>query len=79
MTKPDRNRGQSARTKDNPRFSDTNRSTNMEDSPMMAHLLKALKSGQDIGQYGCLTYVMGAILLGIILSVVGTLMSNSGQ
>ena len=33
-------------------------SENMQDSPMMAHLLDALKQGTDIGHYGRLTFVM---------------------
>jgi len=33
-------------------------SENMQDSPMMAHLLSALKEGTDIGHYGRLTFVM---------------------
>ena len=33
-------------------------SENLEDSPMMAHLLQALKKGTDIGHYGRLTFVM---------------------
>jgi len=32
----------------------------MEDSPMMAHLLKALKSGEDVGHYGRLVFAMVA-------------------
>ena len=36
------------------------RSSNMEDSPMMAHLLKALKSGEDVGHYGRLVFAMVA-------------------
>ncbi len=34
------------------------RSTNLRDSPMMAHLLDALEAGTDIGHYGRLTFVM---------------------
>jgi DNA primase large subunit len=33
-------------------------SEHMQDSPMMAHLLDALKQGIDIGHYGRLTFVM---------------------
>jgi DNA primase large subunit len=36
------------------------RSERLEDSPMMAHLLGALKQGTDIGHYGRLTFVMVA-------------------
>ncbi len=36
------------------------RSTNLRDSPMMAHLLDALEQGEDIGPYGQLTFVMVA-------------------
>ena len=35
-------------------------SSNMEDSPMMAHLLKAMKSGEDVGHYGRLVFAMVA-------------------
>ena len=35
-------------------------STNLSDSPMMAHLLQALKDGTDIGEYGRLTFAMVA-------------------
>ena len=40
----------------------TNRgqSTDLADSPMMAHLMEALQSGQDIGHYGRLTFAMVA-------------------
>ncbi len=36
------------------------RSTDLCDSPMMAHLLDALEKGQDIGHYGRLTFLMVA-------------------
>jgi DNA primase large subunit len=36
------------------------RGTRLEDSPMMAHLLKALRAGQDVGHYGRLTFAMVA-------------------
>ena len=36
------------------------RSEELRDSPMMAHLLDALESGTDIGHYGRLTFVMVA-------------------
>ncbi len=36
------------------------RSRNLQDSPMMAHLLKALKKGEDIGHYGRLTFAIVA-------------------
>jgi hypothetical protein len=36
------------------------RSTDLRASPMMAHLLDALEKGQDIGEYGRLTFVMVA-------------------
>jgi DNA primase large subunit len=39
---------------------DTGRSENLRDSPMMAHLLDALQDGTDIGHYGRLTFVMVA-------------------
>ncbi len=37
---------------------DDTRSTDLRDSPMMAHLLDALEQGTDIGHYGRLTFVM---------------------
>jgi hypothetical protein len=39
---------------------DEYRSTELSDSPMMAHLMKALKDGTDIGQFGRLTFVIVA-------------------
>ena len=36
------------------------RSDNIRDSPMMAHLLDALKKGTDIGEYGRLTFAIVA-------------------
>ncbi len=39
---------------------DTERSTDLRQSPMMAHLLDALKQGTDIGHYGRLVFVMVA-------------------
>jgi hypothetical protein len=36
------------------------RSTRLEDSPMMAHLLKALRARKDVGHYGRLTFAMVA-------------------
>ena len=50
-------------TDDRPaRTSDTTdeRSTNLGDSEMMAHLLDALEKGEDIGHYGRLVFVMVA-------------------
>lgn len=38
--------------------SEDERSTDLRDSPMMAHLLKALEAGEDIGHYGRLTFAM---------------------
>jgi hypothetical protein len=37
---------------------DDGRSTDLRDSPMMAHLLDALEAGTDIGHYGRLTFAM---------------------
>lgn len=37
---------------------DDDRSTDIQDSPMMAHLLENLKKGNDIGHYGRLVFVM---------------------
>lgn len=39
---------------------DATRSTDLRDSPMMAHLLDALEQGTDIGQYGRLVFAMVA-------------------
>jgi hypothetical protein len=39
---------------------DDGRSTDLRDSPMMAHLLDALEKGTDIGHYGRLVFVMVA-------------------
>ncbi len=36
------------------------RSTDLRDSPMMAHLMNALEQGTDIGQYGRLVFAMVA-------------------
>jgi hypothetical protein len=36
------------------------RSTDLRDSPMMAHLLEALEQGTDIGEYGRLVFAMVA-------------------
>ena len=37
---------------------DDGRSTDLRDSPMMAHLMDALERGEDIGHYGRLTFAM---------------------
>lgn len=39
---------------------DDYRSTNLRDSAMMAHLQDALENGEDIGEYGRLTFVIVA-------------------
>lgn len=39
---------------------DDRRSTDLRDSPMMAHLMDALAQGTDIGHYGRLTFAMVA-------------------
>ncbi len=47
------------RTRNNtPNTADDTRSTDLRDSPMMAHLLDALEAGTDIGHYGRLTFAM---------------------
>ncbi len=46
--------------KNNKNPSDDYRSTDLRDSPMMAHLLDALEEGTDIGHYGRLVFVMVA-------------------
>ena len=40
------------------RVADDGRSTDLRDSPMMAHLLDNLEAGNDIGHYGRLVFVM---------------------
>src|SRR5947209_4358465 len=45
------------RTNDANREAD-GRSSDLRDSPMMAHLLDALEKGTDIGHYGRLTFAM---------------------
>ena len=42
--------------------SDDGRSTDLRDSPMMAHLMDALEAGTDIGHYGRLTFAMVALV-----------------
>lgn len=44
----------------NPDYADDQRSDNLRDSPMMAHLMDSLQAGKDIGHYGRLTFVMVA-------------------
>jgi hypothetical protein len=39
---------------------DEQRSTDIYDSPMMAHLIEAMKSGTDVGEYGRLTFAIVA-------------------
>ncbi len=45
-------------TRNTPNTADDTRSTDLRDSPMMAHLLDALEAGTDIGHYGRLTFAM---------------------
>ncbi len=45
-------------TRNMPNTADDTRSTDLRDSPMMAHLLDALEAGTDIGHYGRLTFAM---------------------
>ncbi len=45
-------------TRNTPNTTDDTRSTDLRDSPMMAHLLDALEAGTDIGHYGRLTFAM---------------------
>ena len=47
-------------SKTNQANQDDNRSENLRDSPMMAHLLDALEQGTDIGHYGRLVFAMVA-------------------
>jgi len=57
--KNNRDAGQATARKNSARGEDY-RNTDLRDSPMMAHLLDALEKGQDIGEYGRLTFVMVA-------------------
>jgi len=43
--------------RNDPEFDNAGRSENLGDSPLMARLLDALKSGTDIGRYGQFTFV----------------------
>ena len=43
-----------------PAPAEDSRSTDLRDSPMMAHLLDALEAGTDVGHYGRLTFAMVA-------------------
>ena len=45
-------------TRKAPNTADDTRSSDLRDSPMMAHLLDALDAGTDIGHYGRLTFAM---------------------
>lgn len=55
------------------------RGTGLRDSPMMAHLLDALKSGTDIGHYGRLVFVMVARHFMDEEEVVGLLARQPGE
>ncbi len=55
--KRDNNRDQNTNTN---RGMDEYRSTDLNDSPMMVHLMDAMKNGEDVGDYGRLTFVMVA-------------------
>jgi hypothetical protein len=48
------------RVADRDSHTDDGRSTDLRDSPMMAHLLDALEEGTDIGHYGRLVFAMVA-------------------
>lgn len=49
-----------AQTQQSNRQTNADQSDNLSDSPMMAHLMKALEEGTDIGHYGRLTFTMVA-------------------
>ncbi len=49
---------QSKRSQRGAAAADDQRSDDLRDSPMMAHLLDALEAGTDIGHYGRLTFAM---------------------
>lgn len=55
------------------------RSTNLQDSPMMAHLLDALRQGTDIGHYGRLTFTMIAQYFMDDAEIVKLLAKQPGQ
>ncbi|HEX6291710.1 MAG TPA: hypothetical protein VFZ66_21170 [Herpetosiphonaceae bacterium] len=48
----------SQKQKQDTQQTDDGRSTELRDSPMMAHLLDALEAGTDIGHFGRLTFAM---------------------
>jgi hypothetical protein len=47
-------------SRDNTNRGEEYRSTDLNNSPMMTHLMDAMKSGEDVGEYGRLTFVMVA-------------------
>jgi hypothetical protein len=55
------------------------RSTDLRDSPMMAHLLDALEAGTDIGHYGRLVFAMVARHFLCEEALVGLLARQPGQ
>ncbi len=56
----DQQRGKRAAQDSNNNAGDQYRSTNLQDSPMMARLMDAMEQGQDVGHYGRLVFVMVA-------------------
>jgi hypothetical protein len=58
---------------------DDGRSTDLRDSPMMAHLLDALEAGTDIGHYGRLVFAMVARHFMDEDELVGLLAKQPGQ
>lgn len=51
---------------------------NLRSSPMMAHLMDALESGQDIGHYGRLVFAIVAHYFQPAAEVVASLLKNPG-
>ena len=60
MAKRQNTTAQKARTERRNVATEDNRSADLRDSPMMAHLMDALEAGTDIGHYGRLVFAMVA-------------------
>jgi hypothetical protein len=60
MAKQPQDKNRKNDTAQNQNKSDDYRSYDLRDSPMMAHLLDALKNGEDVGHYGRLVFAMVA-------------------
>jgi hypothetical protein len=60
MAKRQNTTEQETRTERRDAATEDNRSADLRDSPMMAHLMDALEAGTDIGHYGRLVFAMVA-------------------